>query len=133
MTDNVPVMSMLNTQMRYLTQRQTVLAQNVANIDTPGYKSKDLKKLDFSDLASSSGQRLAMTTTSPKHLESPGAGKDSTFTVNEVKTSEISPMGNTVNVEDEMHKVSDTNTQFQEATNLMKKYTQMLHEAASSH
>ena len=28
--------------MRYLTERQTLIARNVANADTPGYKAQDL-------------------------------------------------------------------------------------------
>jgi flagellar basal-body rod protein FlgB len=34
-------------QLACLTQRQSVLAQNIANVDTPGYKPNDLKPFDF--------------------------------------------------------------------------------------
>ena len=42
---DVPLMSMLRTRMSWLHQRQDVLAQNVANADTPKYVAHDLKPL----------------------------------------------------------------------------------------
>ena len=40
-------LSMLQQRMTWLSQRQNVLSQNVANADTPGYAAHDLKPLDF--------------------------------------------------------------------------------------
>ena len=39
---DIPLLSMLRTRMSWLNQRQDVLTQNVANADTPGYKSQDI-------------------------------------------------------------------------------------------
>jgi flagellar basal-body rod protein FlgB len=38
---------MISRRMDWLSQRQTVLSQNVANADTPNYQPRDLKTLDF--------------------------------------------------------------------------------------
>ena len=40
----------LNTRMTWLTARQQVLAENVANANTPGFLSKDLAEPNFRDL-----------------------------------------------------------------------------------
>ncbi|MBM3511367.1 MAG: hypothetical protein FJX61_14700 [Alphaproteobacteria bacterium] len=43
----VPILSMLTKKMSWLNERQRVLAQNIANADTPGYRPSDLKNVDF--------------------------------------------------------------------------------------
>ena len=44
---DIPLLSMLKERMAWLSQRQDVLSQNVANADTPGYTARDLKPVDF--------------------------------------------------------------------------------------
>ena len=45
--DDIPLFAMLKSRMGYLSQRQKVIAQNVANADTPGYRPSDLKPYSF--------------------------------------------------------------------------------------
>ena len=40
---SIPLFSILKTKMTYLSERQAILAQNVANADTPGYMARDIK------------------------------------------------------------------------------------------
>ena len=47
---SVPLLSLLTTRMSWLSGRQSVLAQNVANADTPGYQARDMKPMDFAAL-----------------------------------------------------------------------------------
>ncbi len=123
-----PLMKMMETHMRYLTQRQSVLAQNVANLDTPGYKGQDLKKVNFSDLASAEGQRLSMRTTSGKHLASNnGSG---IFARAENRDGfEVTPTGNSVSLEQEMAKISETGSNYQLTSSMYRKFTQMYRSA----
>ena len=53
----------LSANLSYLTERQAVLSQNIANIDTPRYKANDLKKVDFNKLVATNS-RLEMKATS---------------------------------------------------------------------
>ena len=46
---NLNVFSAATVKMGWLNQRQTVLAQNIANADTPNYRAKDLKAPTFSN------------------------------------------------------------------------------------
>lgn len=52
-------------------QRQEVLASNIANADTPGYKARDINFRDALDAATGAQQRLAdtrLTLTSARHI-----------------------------------------------------------------
>ena len=46
----IPIFEAIAKRMSWLGERQTVLAQNVANADTPGFAARDLKAPDFSRL-----------------------------------------------------------------------------------
>ena len=129
---DIPLLSMLRTRMSWLNQRQDVLTQNVANADTPGYVAHDLKALDFSQALrqaaspmKSAGQLMV---TDPRHIAGqPMAASD--FEDMSVNDSEANPNGNTVSLEQEMIKVSDTQAQFQAATNLYAKAMTMMKTA----
>ncbi len=115
-------------QMRYLSDRQVVLSQNIANIDTPRYKSKDLKPVDFAELASASSSQLSMRSTSPKHLGNLRGGTGFRSEHNRT-TFETSPTQNNVGLEEEMAKISRTGADYQVASSLYKKFTGMYRAA----
>ena len=130
---DIPLLSLLKTRMSWLNQRQDVLTQNVANADTPGYVAHDLKALDFaaalrqsSSLTQSASQ---MMITDPRHIAIAPQGGAGNFEDVEVHDSEANPNGNSVSLEQEMIKVSDTQAQFQAATNLYAKAMTMMKTA----
>lgn len=135
-SNDSPLMNMLTQQMRYMSQRQGVLAHNIANADTPAYRAQDLKGPDFESMAkgSASGDvqfRAAsqLRQTSPKHMGGTLAGA-SGFRAQEIRDAmEITPVGNNVVLEEEMAKISDTGAQFQISNSLMKKFTTMYRSA----
>ena len=55
---DVPILSMLRTRMQWHQERQRVLAENVANSDTPKFRPRDLKELKF-DQNAGTGRRHA--------------------------------------------------------------------------
>jgi flagellar basal-body rod protein FlgB len=130
---DIPLLSMLKTRMSWLNQRQDVLTQNVANADTPGYVAHDLKALDFSQELSQSASLTQsgsqMMVTDPRHIAisptSSGGGFDDVV----VHDTEANPNGNSISLEQEMIKVSDTQAQFQAATNLYAKAMTMMKTA----
>lgn len=117
---------MLAGTMRYHSARQKVLAQNISNIDTPAYKAQDLKKLDFADLIESAG---GLSTTSSKHFTGSrgNAGGFATQTIS--KPFEINPNGNGVVLEEQMAKISDTGVNYEVASALYRKFTQLYRSA----
>jgi flagellar basal-body rod protein FlgB len=44
---DIPILSMLRTRMQWHQERQRVLAENVANADTPNYRARDLGPPNF--------------------------------------------------------------------------------------
>lgn len=62
---NNSVFSMAKTEMAYLTERQKVLATNIANANTPHYLPQDVEELQFANVLRTS---LPMTLTNEKHL-----------------------------------------------------------------
>jgi flagellar basal-body rod protein FlgB len=105
----LPVISDLKTKLHWLQARQKLLAENVANADTPGYKPKDLK-----DVSDSFDSMARLATTSSMHLSdesaAPGARGAERF--------ETVPSGNAVTLEDEMMKVAETQGDYQAAAEL---------------
>ena len=46
---DIPILSMLRTRMQWAQERQRVLAENVANSDTPHYRARDLTPPKFEE------------------------------------------------------------------------------------
>lgn len=120
---SIPMFSALRSSMHWLDRRQKVLADNVANATMPGYMAKDLEALDFSQALKavekgsnghnrhfshgSEAGRVSRSMTSVEIFDSPGA--------------ETSPDGNSVVLEEQMMKVTETQVQFQAAASLYQK------------
>jgi flagellar basal-body rod protein FlgB len=113
---DLPIFSMLRTRMNWHQERQRLLAENVANADTPGYRPRDLAPLDFGRQVQASGQ-LQLALTSPAHLAGTGTA-GSGFAVERSGKYEVRPAGNAVNLEDEMIKVAANQMDHQAAISL---------------
>ncbi|MDD3288096.1 MAG: flagellar basal body rod protein FlgB [Alphaproteobacteria bacterium] len=115
------IISLMSDKMAYLGQRQAVLAQNIANSDTPGYKAKDLTPFTFNDAMreASSG----MMVTNQNHI-TPGemtSGPNSGFKL--MKGYETMPSGNSVDLEQQAMQVSKTAIEYQAVSAVYKKMT----------
>ena len=66
---DIPILSMLRTRMDWGQQRQRVLAENVANADTPQFRPHDLAQPNFDAKVTAAFEDTATTETG--HL--PGA------------------------------------------------------------
>jgi flagellar basal-body rod protein FlgB len=122
---DVPLLAMLRERMTWLHQRQDVLSENVANADTPGFVARDLKPLDFEQALSQSGNAASLVTTNTRHI-AVSPSHPSKFEDQEAPDQEATPNGNSVAVESELVKVSDTQAQFQAAANLYAKTMSMM-------
>jgi flagellar basal-body rod protein FlgB len=100
---DIPILSMLRTRMEWHKERQRVLAENVANADTPNYRPRDLEPPNF-EAALAGPSALALARTEPGHIA--GVGDGSRFAADRHLKYEVRPGGNAVNHEDEMMKVA---------------------------
>ncbi len=132
--NGVPLFSLLSGRMSWLSARQSVLAENVANADTPDYTARDLKPMDFENLvANAAGKNsgTGLSTTNVRHIEiRPPAA--SGFDAEDAEGEGGSPGGNAVSIEQEMIKLSDTQIQYQTAANLYQKAVNMFRTALGS-
>lgn len=117
---DLPVLSMLRTRMEWSQARQKVLAENVANADTPGFQARDLVAPKFDEpnhLARPAVSDVSLLRTEPLHLAGdPDAG--SSFQSTSKGNFDVQPTGNAVNLEDQMMKVAGNQMDYQVATAL---------------
>ena len=124
--NNLTLFGMVRSRLNWLSQRQEILAQNIANSDTPKYRPKDLKPYDFKNLVRQENMQLALKTTNPNHLHgNPRRIADFASQV-ERKPFETSPDGNAVILEEQMAKVSETRIDYRFASQIYKKQLAMI-------
>jgi flagellar basal-body rod protein FlgB len=112
---DIPILSMLRTRMQWHQERQRVLAENVANADTPAYRARDLAPPNFENML----QRMAslgMARTDPGHIEAAGGG--SQFADDKNVRYEVRPRGTAVSHEDEMLKLAGNQMDYDAVTSL---------------
>src|SRR5262245_45159234 len=119
----IPLFGVMKTKLDYLSQRQAVLAQNIANADTPGYKAMDVAAPDFKKMlnAATPARALQMQITDPRH-RAHGAIAAGEFKIDKrAATDELNPDGNNVVIEEEMSKVAENQMEYQKALSLYGK------------
>jgi flagellar basal-body rod protein FlgB len=104
-------------RMAYIGQRQQLLAQNVANANTPHYEARDLPSFD--SLLKARPTTLAAT--NPLHIQSPVQPASLLQAI----PAERAPDGNAVNVETELTKIADNESNSALVGNLWKSYMGM--------
>lgn len=123
---NIPLFQAMGAKMSYLDTKQGVIAQNIANADTPDYRARELTNVDFgSMLREVSGRyNVKMEATAPGHLSSnndpanPRNNKSRT-------TYEVAPAGNSVIIEEQMVNATKNTMDYNLVTNLMRKNVSM--------
>ena len=97
-----------------------MLAQNIANANTPGYLAKDLQP--FAQALARARPEFAMT--SPMHLPGPGG---IAVEGSRQRPAERAPDGNAVSMDDQLTKVADTDGAQALVTSLYHKYLGLFH------
>ena len=128
--NGVPLFSLLTDRMSWLSTRQSVLAQNVANADTPNFVARDIKPMDFEAMVSNQ-KASSLSVTNVRHIDI-HAQRGNDFEEEDAQGEGGTPGGNVVSVEQEMIKLSDTQIQYQTATNLYQKAVNMFRTALGS-
>ena len=123
---STPIFEVLRNKMGWLQERQHVLAENVANADTPNYKARDLKKVSFDNFMTAPQPMFASKTTHTSHIQMRPSIPNTKFDIESVPDNEVSPSGNSVVLEDQMLKISANQADFQAATSLYTKGLGML-------
>ena len=125
---DLPLLSQIKGRLSWLDERQRVIAENVANSDTPGYVGRDLNQPTDFAAALREGGRLQMTRTSAMHIAP--AGPAARFDAHKAPDSETTLDGNSVVVEEQMLKMAESRMAYDAAIGLYQKSMQMLRIAA---
>jgi len=97
-------------------QRQSVIAQNLANADTPGYRARDIEP--FAQLVAKHGSSAGMRANRPGHLNAP-AGEFAGWPVH-TPEAPADPNKNTVSLEQEILKSVEVKRQHDRALAIYK-------------
>lgn len=138
-TNQMSVFSLMKARMQMLGERQKVIAQNVANVSTPGYVPSDINQDGFAaTLQRMSGHgggglaRTSMTATQAGHLVPPHAPSAPGLTTVKSPDSETTLDGNAVVVEEQMMKIAETRMDFETMVGLYQKSLGLLRLASRS-
>ena len=118
MTPTTPLTSMLESYLRLTTSREQAISANMANVDTPGYHTRDINfdgelQKAMSGVLSQSDDGIATVQMNPVVQEVPGLLER--------------PDGNNVNLDREGLLMSETQLQYQIGVQLIKhQFHQML-------
>ncbi|GGA47792.1 flagellar basal body rod protein FlgB [Pelagibacterium lentulum] len=114
---DLPIFTALRDRMQWHQTRQTLLAENVANAETPGYEGRDLKPYAFSDHLTRSRASVSTVTTNARHFSVGGSAADA-YGAKRMNNFEVTPKGNGVTLEEEMMKVTTNQMDYQAVTTL---------------
>ncbi len=123
---------MLEKLMDFQYDRHTILATNIANIDTPGYKGYDLRFSDELKKAVSSKGSMRLKKTNEKHLPlKAGELKGVTHQVVPSSGTVHRLDGNTVDLDKEMAKLSENSLYYNTAVPILSKKFGLIRTAVS--
>lgn len=115
----VNLFSLAADRMTYLGQAQSLLAQNIANIDTPDFSPK--VAVPFADVLNGSG-RLPLAITNPADIRPAG---DRSITSEDAAVAARAPDGNAVSLHQQLAAVARNQIDQQYAVNMYKTYLGM--------
>lgn len=126
--NKLTIFGLMKGQMGWLARRQEVLAQNIANSDTPNYKPSDLQAFDFQDMVKRQQmqQGRGLSTTSPMHFAGTRSQTSPFAEVQEAAPFETAPNGNAVVLEEQMAKLGETQIQHRLTSELYRKHISMI-------
>lgn len=134
---NIPLFDALGAKMSYLDRKNTVIAENIANADMPGYRAKKVSDVNFGKVLDKVIQRddakvkvdpVTMMTTNPRHLPLPGVDANAK-TMQARMTYEVAPNNNSVIIEEQMVQANGVQMDYNLMTNLMRKNLGMYYTA----
>ncbi|MGH6780713.1 MAG: flagellar basal body protein [Sphingomonadaceae bacterium] len=137
MTTTPPLLSGIAQQMKHLSQRQRVIAENIANGETPGFKAREVEVPDFSALlAAQGGAKGAPRIAHPRIQITSGMIalgaqplQTGSVVIADKDVSETKPDGNNITLEEQLLKMGQVQADFAAMTNLYRKQLALLKTA----
>ena len=127
--DKITLFGAMKKRVAWLTQRQEVVSQNIANSDTPGYRAKDIKAFSFKRVLGRETRQITMVRTQSDHLSGQVRRVRDFREVAVRKPYETSPADNSVIFEEQMMKLGETGMNHRLTTELYRKHLGMFRTA----
>jgi flagellar basal-body rod protein FlgB len=118
---------LLRERLSQLSQRERLLAENIANASTPGYTPRDLDTSAFQQLLTTQNRAGALTRTNAMHM---AAGGDPAPRIVTRADSETTIDGNAVVLEEQTMRAAETRMAFETSIALYQKGLQLMRIAA---
>lgn len=118
-----PFFQTLRTRLGQLGERQKLIAENIANASTPGYRPRDIDATAFQRAVASATRadgQLTMARTQPGHMPTAKPAQGG-VKVTTTPGSETTLDGNAVVLEDEMIKAAQTRQDYETSIALYQK------------
>ena len=112
---NYKLVDEINRDLSVRVKKNELIAANVANVDTPGYKAKDLK---FDNILKNETGEIKLAVTHERHFKDTGNNDD--YIVVE-DTNIGRPDGNNVNIQKEMLDLTRNNIRYNIAVQFLAK------------
>jgi len=121
-------MSLISKSLDFRVRRNALLGSNVANVETPGYKAKDLVFEEALGNAMRARQPGPLQVTDPRHMDGRRDIPVNSVTPEVITTAtpEGSLDGNTVDLETEMAKLAENQLAYQALSRMIVHKFQML-------
>jgi len=136
--DSIPLMAAFKSRMKYLNQNQSVLAKNIANANTPGYRPEALAPQDFSALverapdaqgnSAPAVKPVALRATQPGHLGAGGVDGQAA-PVEEGEFATAAPNDNAVDLEEQLMNVAQNQMEYGLMVDLYRKHASLMRTA----
>jgi flagellar basal-body rod protein FlgB len=117
------VLAGLAQRLNFLAARTSVISENIANADTPGFVARDLSPSSFDARVSG-----ALRTSDPRHIQ-PGARAGGSAAPHLAPDGEASLSGNQVSIETQMMKLSATRMDYGLASSIYRKSVELMRMA----
>ncbi len=126
---NTPFFGMLRARLDQLSERQRLIAENIANASTPGYRPRDIDAAGFERMlaAAAGGRGVTLARTSPMHMTPNGSAEVRIVTRDDGETTID---GNAVVLEEQMARAAETRMQFETGIALYQKGLELVRMAA---
>ncbi|MCX7382169.1 MAG: flagellar biosynthesis protein FlgB [Alphaproteobacteria bacterium] len=130
MFSQIPLFQLAERRLAWTGERQKLLAQNIANLDTPHWTGRDVAPFAASLRGASlrgmgGGADVALARTDGGHL----APRHTASTASGAKAGERAPDGNGVSLDDQLTRIAENDAAHELTADLYRKYLGMFRTA----
>lgn len=118
----IQLFELASRQAQWLAVRQNVVAGNIANVNSPEYRAKDIAP--FQAVLETTGTRMAATHSA--HMSDAGLYSTEVTEANLKESVGVQISGNTVSLEEEMMKAGQIKRDYELSAGLVKSFHRMM-------